>query len=85
VWLVNAEGKAYRVRVRVLGSDLSSTAVEPMEADALKEGDEVVIKVTNPNSSSSAGTSRSSQSNMNMMQGIGGGGGGGFPGGGMGG
>ncbi len=86
VWLVNAEGKAHRVPVRILGSDLTSTAVEPMEPDALKEGDEVVSRVVEPSSTSSAASgSRSSQGNMNMMQGPGGLGGGGFPGGGGGG
>lgn len=84
VWLVDAQGKAYRVPVRALGSDLTNTAVEPLQADALKEGDEVVSRVVEPNSSSSAGTASSGSNqnrNMNMMQG-GGLGGGGFPGGG---
>lgn len=57
IWMVNAEGKAYRVPVRVLGSDLTSSAVQPIQADGLKEGDEIVTRVINPNSSSSASTS----------------------------
>ncbi len=80
VWLVNAEGKAYRVPVRVQGTDLSSTAIEPMQPDALKEGDEVVIRVVDPNSSSSA-SSRSSQGNIGIPgAGFGGGGFGGMGG-----
>lgn len=80
VWLVNAEGKAYRVPVRVRGTDLSSTAIEPMQPDALKEGDEVVIRVVDPNSSSSA-SSRSSQGNIGIPgAGFGGGGFGGMGG-----
>jgi len=54
VWKVNAEGKAYPVPVRLLGSDLTSAAVEPMQPDMLKEGDQVVIRVVQPNSSASA-------------------------------
>jgi HlyD family secretion protein len=89
VWMVNAQGKAYRVPVKVLGSDLASTAVEPMQADALKEGDEVVIRVKDSSISSSAKSSSSDNNrNMMMMQGPGGFGGGGGPpaggGGGMG-
>ena len=68
VWMVNAEGKAYRVPVRVIGSDLTSSAVQPLTADALKEGDEVVTRVINPNSSSSASTSSNSRS---ALQGFG--------------
>lgn len=86
VWMVNAEGKAYRVPVRILGADLTNTAIEPMQPDALKEGDEIVTRVVDPTSSSSASGANSSNSqnrnmNMNMMQGPGGG----FGGGGMGG
>ena len=83
VWMVNAEGKAYRVPVRVLASDLTSSAVEPLNADALKEGDEIVTRVINPNSSSSS----TSSSSRNALQGFGtsggfggGSGGGGFSG-----
>jgi hypothetical protein len=49
------------VPVRILGTDLTSTAVEPMEPDALKEGDQVVTRVNDPSSASSAGGSNSSQ------------------------
>jgi HlyD family secretion protein len=79
VWMVNAEGKAYRVPVRVLGSDLTSSAVEPLQADALKEGDEIVTRVVNPNSSSSVSTSSNSRSALQgfgTTGGFGGGGGG---------
>ncbi|MGD9842084.1 MAG: efflux RND transporter periplasmic adaptor subunit [Steroidobacteraceae bacterium] len=66
VWLVNAEGKAYRVPVRVLGSDLTNMAVQSAQPDALKEGDEVITRVVNPGSSSSS-------SSRNVLQGVGGG------------
>lgn len=60
VWMVNAEGKAYRVPVRILGSDLTNMAVQPMKEELLKEGDAVITKVNDPNSSSSrAGASSS--------------------------
>jgi HlyD family secretion protein len=78
VWRVNAEGKAYRVPVRLLGSDLTSAAVEPMKPDTLKEGDRVVIRVVQPNSSNS---SSSAGSNNQNRGGIPGGIGGGFGGG----
>ncbi len=74
VWMVNAEGLAYRVPVRILGADLTTTAIEPMEPDALKEGDEVITRVTDPNSSSSA-----SSGSRSVIQ-PGGFGGGGFGG-----
>jgi hypothetical protein len=45
VWVMNAAGKASRVAVRVLGSDMSATAVEPMRGE-LKVGDKVITKVT---------------------------------------
>ena len=78
VWMVNAEGKAYRVPVRVLGSDLTSSAVQPLTSDALKEGDEVVTRVINPNSSSSSSSSNSRNSLTGFGSGgFGGGGGGG--------
>jgi HlyD family secretion protein len=70
VWKVNAEGLAYRVPVRILGSDLTSTAIEPMQPDALQENDEVVIKVVMPNSSSSSSGSGGNQNrNVGMMPG----------------
>jgi HlyD family secretion protein len=70
VWKVNAEGLAYRVPVRILGSDLTSTAIEPAQPDALQENDEVVIKVVMPNSSSSSSGSGGNQNrNVGMMPG----------------
>lgn len=83
VWLVNAEGKAYRVPVRILGADLTTTAIEPMEPNALKEDDQVVIRVTEPNSASSAGANSGGNQNrnLNMMPGGGPPPGGGFGGG----
>jgi HlyD family secretion protein len=76
VWKVNAQGKAYRVPVRILASDLTSTAIEPMKPDELQAGDEVVIKVVDPQSSSSSSTGSSGQSrNSGMMPGPGFGGG----------
>ena len=84
VWMVNAEGKAYRVPVRVLGSDLTSSAIQPVLPDGMKEGDEVVIRVVNPNSSSSSSTSSSNRAlqGFGATTGFGGGGGGGMGGGG---
>ncbi len=81
LWLVNAEGKAYRVPVRVLGSDLTTSAVAPLRpanssGEELKEGDPVITRVITPNSSGSAGGSNSSQNRNMMMQGVGGFGGG---------
>ena len=70
VWRVNAEGLAYRVPVRILGSDLTSTAIEPVQPDALQENDEVVIKVVMPNSSSSSSGAGGNQNrNVGMMPG----------------
>ena len=78
VWMVNAEGKAYSVPVRVIASDLTSSAVEPLQPDALKEGDEIVIRVVNPNSSSSTSSSKSNSAlqGFGATSGFGGGGGG---------
>jgi len=59
VWKVNAEGRAYRVPVRILGGDLINTAVEPIKTDTLQEGDEVVIRVVQPNAAVAAGSSQS--------------------------
>jgi len=67
VWMVNAEGKAYSVPVRVIASDLTNSAVEPLQPDSLKEGDEIVTRVVNPNSSSSASSTKSN----NALQGFG--------------
>lgn len=77
VWMVNAEGKAYRVPVRLLGSDLTSAAVEPLKPDTLKEADQVVIRVNQPNSSNSAGSAAGgSNQNRGLGPGMGGFGGG---------
>lgn len=45
VWVMQADGKAKRVGVRVLGSDMSATAVEPIRGE-LKVGDKVITKLT---------------------------------------
>lgn len=44
VWVMGADGKLTRVAVRILASDLSATAVEPVRGE-LKAGDKVVTKV----------------------------------------
>jgi multidrug efflux pump subunit AcrA (membrane-fusion protein) len=44
VWVMRADGKLSRVPVRILGSDMSATAVEPLRGD-LKPGDKVVTKL----------------------------------------
>ncbi|MBC7984511.1 MAG: efflux RND transporter periplasmic adaptor subunit [Candidatus Obscuribacterales bacterium] len=46
VWVLQADGKATRVPVRVLGSDMSATAVETVRGE-LKPGDKVITKVVN--------------------------------------
>ena len=58
LWMINAEGKAYRVPVRVLGSDLTNMAVQPMKEDSLKEGDAVIIKVNDGSARSGSSSSR---------------------------
>lgn len=80
VWMVNAEGKAYRVPVRLLGSDLTNAAVEAIRPETLdlKEGDQVIVKVVQPNSSSSS--SGGNNQNRGMPGGGPGGLGGGFGG-----
>jgi HlyD family secretion protein len=75
VWMVNAEGKAYRVPVRILGADLTTSAVEPMDPETLKDGDEVITRVTAPTSASSAGGANSSQNAIRAPGGFGGNGG----------
>jgi HlyD family secretion protein len=45
VWVMQSDGKASRVAVRILGSDMSATAVEPVRGD-LKSGDKVITKIT---------------------------------------
>lgn len=78
VWMVNAEGKGYRVPVHLLGSDLTSAAIAPVKPDALKEGDQVVIRVNQPDGSSSSSSARSGG---NQNRAFGPGGMGGFGGG----
>ena len=52
VWVMGANGKAKRIGVRILGSDMSATAIEVMRApgqeggDDLKPGDKVITKIT---------------------------------------
>lgn len=82
LWMLNAEGKAYRVPVRIIGSDLTTTAVQSMRPDALKEGDMVVTRVVEPKGAAAAAPAGNNQ-NRNVIPG--GFGGGGFPGGGGGG
>jgi HlyD family secretion protein len=45
VWVMQADGKLSRVPVRILGSDMSATAVEPLRGE-LEPGDKVVTKLT---------------------------------------
>jgi HlyD family secretion protein len=44
VWVMQDDGKLNRVAVRILASDLSRTAVEPVRG-GLKEGDKIVTKL----------------------------------------
>jgi HlyD family secretion protein len=44
VWVMQAGGKASRLPVRILGSDLSATAIEPIRGE-LKPGDKVITKL----------------------------------------
>jgi HlyD family secretion protein len=44
VWVIQADGKAARVPVRILGSDMTATGIEPVRGE-LKPGDKVVIKL----------------------------------------
>jgi HlyD family secretion protein len=74
VWVVGAAGLARRVPVRILGNDLTATAVEALEADRLSEGDMIVTKVVEPAGGSSSSSSQSQQNRNNQMM-IGGPGG----------
>lgn len=88
VWKVNDKGKAYRVPVRVLSSDLTNTAVEPLREGDLKQGDRIVTRVIDPKASTQAANTANPGQDRNMMGGMGGmgfGGGGGPPPGGGGG
>jgi exosome complex RNA-binding protein Rrp4 len=57
--------------VRLLGSDLSNAAIEPLKPDTLKEGDAVVLKVQQAGSSSSAGSAGSRSQSRNLGGGMG--------------
>jgi hypothetical protein len=45
VWILGEDGKATRVAVRILASDLSNTAVEPVRGE-LQAGQRVITKLT---------------------------------------
>jgi HlyD family secretion protein len=50
LWIMGADGKAKRMPVRILGSDMQATAVELLRSDdatSLKEGDKVIVRVVN--------------------------------------
>jgi HlyD family secretion protein len=53
VWVMKADGKATRVPVRILGSDVSATAVEPVRGE-LKPGDKVIVKLASSQAQGSA-------------------------------
>lgn len=55
VWLAQPDGKLKRVAVRILGSDMSATAIEPLR-DELKVGDKVVVKLTTATGAPGAAT-----------------------------
>jgi HlyD family secretion protein len=52
VWVMKADGKLSRVPVRVLGSDMSAAAVEPIRGE-LNPGDKVVTKLASAQAQSS--------------------------------
>jgi HlyD family secretion protein len=58
VWVMQADGTAKRLAVRILGSDMSATAVEPVRGE-LKAGDKVITKVTTANNAQQAQATRS--------------------------
>ena len=58
VWIMKADGKATRVPVRVLGSDMSATAIEPLRGE-IKPGDKVITRVVNAAGAPVANASRS--------------------------
>jgi len=55
VWVMQADGKAKRVPVRILGSDISATAIEPVRDD-LNVGDKVITKLTSAAGQSATAT-----------------------------
>lgn len=87
VWKVNEAGKAYRIPVRILSSDLTNSAVEPLREGDLKDGDQIVTRVIDPNAAAQAANTGNQGQNpaMGGMGGMGGFGGGGPPPGGGGG
>lgn len=74
VWLVNAAGKAHRVPVRVLASDLINTAIEPLHEGQLNEGEMIVTRVVDPNNTPApnANQGQNRRSQMNLGAGFGG-------------
>jgi HlyD family secretion protein len=53
VWVMKADGKAARVPVRILGSDVSATAIEPVRGE-LNPGDKVIVKLASSQSQNTA-------------------------------
>jgi len=80
LWVMNAAGKAQRVPVQVIASDLTNTAVKPLREGMLKEGDMVVTRVNDPNAEASASSRGNGQNRNNQFPGMGGPPGGGFGG-----
>ncbi len=55
VWVMKPDGKASRVPVRILGSDMSATAIEPIRGE-LNAGDRVITKLAAANAQQGAAT-----------------------------
>jgi HlyD family secretion protein len=55
VWIQKADGKLSRMPVRVLGSDMTATAIEPVRGE-LQPGDKVVIKLTSSGGAQASNT-----------------------------
>lgn len=70
LWKLDEKGKAYPVRVRVIGSDLTNSAVQPLRPDTLKDGDEVVTRVIDPNRQAAASSQGNRQGQMGMGMGM---------------
>lgn len=58
VWVLKADGKLSRVAVRVLGSDMSAAAVEPLRGE-LKPGDKIVTKMVSAQTQAQSAPTRS--------------------------
>jgi HlyD family secretion protein len=58
VWVMQVSGKATRVPVRVLGSDMSATAVEPIRGE-LKPGDKVITRLSSATGQAAGTATRS--------------------------